>query len=362
MAPARDQDFLEFVRDQLARLPGVSAKRMFGAIGLYQDASFFGLIDEGRLYFLTGDESRKRYIEQGMKPFEYAPGEIMSSYYEVPVDVLEDDRELCAWAREAVDRAGGASQETPRAGESEEGPFAEIGEKQMRAAWKILLLAALLPAAGASADEFDSHWRDGQAELDGYRLVISRYGQDRAGTAVMIFVTEPFSESKRVKEERPPSDPKDTIDVLKLNLVRDFQTGIYDYNTMVSVFVRTATMEPVKVSFSSAEWCGQVYSEMIIQPKEIRGSYSSYFEDESGPIVLGRPAGGLMEDELFIALRGLRQEFLAAGESRAVPYLPGVSVLTAFPPSARMDAGDDHPREQARIGHSSSRIVHGDAL
>jgi len=186
------------------------------------------------------------------------------------------------------------------------------------------MMAMFLQVAGANADEFDSHWRDGQAELDGYRLVISRYGQDRTGTAVMIFVTEPFSESKRVKEERPPSDPKDIIDVLKLNLVRDFQTGIYDYNTMVSVFVRTATMEPVKVSFSSAEWCGHVYSEMIIQPKEIRGSYFSYFEDESGPIALGRPAGGMMEDELFVALRGLRQEFLAPGESRAVPYLPGV--------------------------------------
>ena len=102
MATGKDQDFLDFVQDQLSRLQRVSSKRMFGAIGLYQDACFFGIIAEGRLYFLTGEESRKRYIEQGMKPFEYAPGESLSSYYEVPVDVLEDDRELCAWAREAV--------------------------------------------------------------------------------------------------------------------------------------------------------------------------------------------------------------------------------------------------------------------
>lgn len=182
----------------------------------------------------------------------------------------------------------------------------------------------MLVSAAASPADFESHWRDGKAELDGYRLVISRYGEDRKGTAVMIFVTEPFSESKRVKEEKLPSDPKDTIDVLKLNLVRDFQTGIYDYNTMVSVFVRTATMEPVKVSFSSAEWCGHVYSEMIVDPKQIRGSVASYFEDESGPIALDRPAGGVMEDELFIALRGLHKDFLAPGGSRVVPYLPGV--------------------------------------
>jgi DNA transformation protein len=102
MTPARDQDFLDFVQDQLSRLPKVSAKRMFGAVGLYQDAAFFAIIDEGRLYFLTGEASRKRYIAQGMKPFEYAPGKTLHTYYEVPVDVLEDERALCEWAREAV--------------------------------------------------------------------------------------------------------------------------------------------------------------------------------------------------------------------------------------------------------------------
>jgi hypothetical protein len=42
--------------------------------------------------------------------------------------------------------------------------------------------------------------------------------------------------------------------------------------------------------------------------------------------VLPRPRGGITEDELFIALRGLRGEFLPAGESRAMPYLPSLFV------------------------------------
>jgi DNA transformation protein len=100
--PSKDQDFLDFICDQLSRLPRVSAKRMFGAIGLYQDARFFAIIDEGRLYFLTGEASRARYVERGMKPFEYAPGKLLRTYYEVPVDILEDDRALCEWAREAA--------------------------------------------------------------------------------------------------------------------------------------------------------------------------------------------------------------------------------------------------------------------
>ena len=47
--------------------------------------------------------------------------------------------------------------------------------------------------------------------------------------------------------------------MLKLNSVRDFQTGIYHYNVMTSVFARVAAGWPIaKVSFSSQEWCGHV--------------------------------------------------------------------------------------------------------
>ena len=187
----------------------------------------------------------------------------------------------------------------------------------------LLLVGAAAPARAQSTSPFDAHWYDGKAELDGYRLVVSRYGEDRPATAVMIFVTEPFSESKHVKVNDVAAKPADTFTALKLNLVRDFQTGIYDYNTMASVFVRAETMQPVKVSFSSAEWCGHVYSEMIFRPWEIRGSYASYFEGESGRILLKRPKNGVTEDELFIALRGLRGDFLLAGETRTAPYLPG---------------------------------------
>ena len=187
----------------------------------------------------------------------------------------------------------------------------------------IVCAAVALTASASLAAEFDRYWHDGKAELDGYRLVVSRYGEDRAGTAVMVFVTEPFSESKRVKVDDVKAHPADTFDALKLNLVRDFQTGIYDYNTMVSVFVRSKTLEPVKVSFSSAEWCGHVYAELIFGSTEIRGSYASYFENESGPIRLKHAKGGVTEDELFIALRGLRGDFLAPGAARTVPYLPG---------------------------------------
>jgi DNA transformation protein len=100
--PAAKDDFLEFVLDQLNRLPGVHFRRMFGAHGLYQGEHFFAIVDNGKLYFRTGDNNRSEFTERGMKPFEYKPGGVLKNYYEVPVDVLEDDTLLCRWAERAV--------------------------------------------------------------------------------------------------------------------------------------------------------------------------------------------------------------------------------------------------------------------
>jgi hypothetical protein len=185
----------------------------------------------------------------------------------------------------------------------------------------IVLLAA---AGGASAEDFSDHWHDGRAEINGYRLLLGRYGEQRSGYAVLIYVTEPFSRSRRVKVNDHTENPDDTIDVLKLNLVRDFQTGMYDYNTMVSVFSRSSDFDPVKISFTSAEWCGHVYAELLFDPDKVRVHNFSYFEGESATLLLPLPQGAVSEDNLFILLRGLRGDYLGPGESRTVDLIPGV--------------------------------------
>jgi hypothetical protein len=186
------------------------------------------------------------------------------------------------------------------------------------------LLFAGAPAAAPSSP-FEPHWQDGKAELAGYRYRVTRYGEERAGHAVMITVTEPFSESRRVKADDAGASANrtDTFEAVKVNLVRDFQTGIYDYNTMTSIFVRSRDFSPVKFSFSSAEWCGHVYEEIRVDRNAVLQSYRSYFDGESGDRRLGRQPGGVFEDQLYVLLRGLRADYLRPGEKRSVPLLPG---------------------------------------
>lgn len=74
---------------------------MFGGYGLYRGDVFFGIIHKSRLYFKTDPKSLPSYLEAGMKPFRPNDKQTLKSYYEVPVDVIEDSDQLIAWARRA---------------------------------------------------------------------------------------------------------------------------------------------------------------------------------------------------------------------------------------------------------------------
>lgn len=106
-----DHSFKEFVLDQLSALPELRARAMFGAHGLYQGDHFFGIIDEGRLFFKVDPTTREAYQARGMEPFTYeANGKTMTmGYYEVPLEVLENPAEIGAWAREAIQVAAQAA-------------------------------------------------------------------------------------------------------------------------------------------------------------------------------------------------------------------------------------------------------------
>lgn len=99
-----ENSFKEFVLDQLSALPDLRAKAMFGAHGLYCGEKFFGILDEGRLFFKTDVRTQTDYTSRGMEPFTYEmKGKVMTmAYHEVPPDVLEQPQELTAWAQRAL--------------------------------------------------------------------------------------------------------------------------------------------------------------------------------------------------------------------------------------------------------------------
>jgi hypothetical protein len=203
----------------------------------------------------------------------------------------------------------------------------------MRASTRFLLILAVGLVLGlpqpASASGFWDLWKDGQAEVALYDLTQPRYGQARAGQAQLVWVAEPLTRSTRVKPDPGKHPDSDIFYVLKLNHLRKFQTGVYPYSVMTSTFTHVDPEgsrprgAPAKVTFSSQEWCGQVFHQLLFDEQRIRQHSFSYFDGEAEQSSeLAYPAQALVGDNLLTAARGQLGELVTPGQRRELPYLP----------------------------------------
>ncbi len=164
----------------------------------------------------------------------------------------------------------------------------------------------------------DKYWYQGKAELNRYVLEQNRYRDIHPGEAVLIFVTEDFRSDIQVKSEG--AKPEKGVSTLKLNFLRRFPTGLYDYSIMTSVFTPVGGEEgrTMKVTMSSQDWCGQSFMQLNLSQNSYRVQLRSYFESE-GDANMDVPAV-LLEDELFNRIR-ISPEQLPIGAFEMLPSL-----------------------------------------
>ena len=146
----------------------------------------------------------------------------------------------------------------------------------------------------------------GLAEVAHYAGVVMRYRQRRPADLFLITVTEPFNLQQGVKSEMVGEG---AITALKQNQVLHFQTGVYPYRQMNSIFWRVGDGTLIKASMTSQEWCGHTFKEIRTLPKHVQLSYNSYWEGEGVGyyrIPLPRHKAGkvaFLYDELPLILR-----------------------------------------------------------
>jgi DNA transformation protein len=98
---ANTPGYTDYILELLERVTPVTSRRMFGALGIYNDGVFFAIVDDDALYFKVDDTTRDEYVAAGAPPFDM--GDATSrGYYQVPADVLEDDRRLAEWMRRSL--------------------------------------------------------------------------------------------------------------------------------------------------------------------------------------------------------------------------------------------------------------------
>jgi DNA transformation protein len=104
------QTFRDWVQEQLRpSVPKLTDRRMFGGVGIYSGELFFALLDNDRLYLKANDSNRADFTARGMGAFRpHGDDSVVMQYYEAPLEVIENPRELGEWATKAIEVARSA--------------------------------------------------------------------------------------------------------------------------------------------------------------------------------------------------------------------------------------------------------------
>lgn len=193
------------------------------------------------------------------------------------------------------------------------------------------------------SDEFKAYWYTNEAEISSFKLEQARYGEMREGSAVLVFVTEPFLKDEQVKADQElPTNSS----VLKLNATKNFNTGIYPYSIMQSVFYPVANNQhALKISCSVQEWCGHVYMQLNNR-SEFEVLSHSYFEGEADEN-FNLPKS-VLENELWTQLR-IDPKSLPVGNLQAIPSFEFLRLLHV--PLRAYNASADLTRDTYTISY-----------
>ncbi len=99
---AVNDDYLDYIKDQLTEFGEIDVKKMFGGAGLYKDGLIFGIIGGGVFRLKADDTNKKDFEDLGMEPLRSEKMKKAMPYWEVPVHVVENRTLLAEWANKSL--------------------------------------------------------------------------------------------------------------------------------------------------------------------------------------------------------------------------------------------------------------------
>lgn len=138
------------------------------------------------------------------------------------------------------------------------------------AAMLVLLIAATLSDPTDRLNDITDEayltqdlWNDGQAEIAFYRVdrTENQYGEseDQSFLVGTYLVKHDFDPDAMAKA-RP--EATETVSTFKSALFYEFESGSYEYKRNWVVNSRQSDLRPMKASFSSFDWCSNIYREL----------------------------------------------------------------------------------------------------
>ena len=103
---ALNEEFINFVLDQLLGIGEFESKRMFGGLALLYQGSAFAKIKHDKVWLKVDESNLSDFEEKGMKIYTYGKDNSRKlNFYETPVEVIEDRDKLKDWVKKSVEIA-----------------------------------------------------------------------------------------------------------------------------------------------------------------------------------------------------------------------------------------------------------------
>jgi DNA transformation protein len=101
---ALNEEFKNFVLDQLQGLGEFETKQMFGGLALLRQGVAFAKIKHDKVWLKVDKSSVVDFEKHGMKQYTYGKDSSRKlNFYETPIEIIEDRDKLKAWVQKSID-------------------------------------------------------------------------------------------------------------------------------------------------------------------------------------------------------------------------------------------------------------------
>ena len=103
---AINEEFKNFVFDQLQDIGEFDTKNVFGSLVLIQQGEIFGKIKYDKLWLKVDDSNKADFEKLGMSQYTFGKDNSKKlNFYSTPIEVLEDRDKLKDWVNKAIEVA-----------------------------------------------------------------------------------------------------------------------------------------------------------------------------------------------------------------------------------------------------------------
>lgn len=101
---ALNEEFKNFVLDQLQGIGEFETKRMFGGLALLYQGSAFAKIKHDKVWLKVDDSNLSNFERYSMGQYTYGKDNSRKlNFYETPIEIIEDRDKLKDWVQKSIE-------------------------------------------------------------------------------------------------------------------------------------------------------------------------------------------------------------------------------------------------------------------